>query len=213
LQVKNDPTAREAARRFFALPPSFAMHDVVRSRRRAIVWLFSALAVVAWSGCDSDASDERERPAVRSFEVTFDVDDADFSEEASIASTAYDAPEITPRVMQNGLVMAYARVDNGFGERIWRALPYSYGVEFSPDTTGREPAVDYTVTLGFGYEIERVEVFYELSAYDDFVWDRLAERGPRRIRVVVFSEEAALRNQSLDVSDYEAVRRRFDLEG
>ena len=40
----------------------------------------------------------------------------------------------------------------------WTAMPYTFGVE-SPDL----PAVDYTISMGFGYELGFLEVFYEAS--------------------------------------------------
>jgi hypothetical protein len=172
-----------------------------------------ALGAVALVGCDNDDYERRPPPRdqvdVRDFEVEFDVDEADF--EGAIASAAFEAPELTPEVVDNGLVMAYVRVTNVFGDDTWRALPYTYGVEFEDPDTDEEPPVDYTVTLGFAYEVDFFEVFYELSAYDDFVWDQLAERGPRRIRVVAFTEAAARSNAALDFDDYEAVQERFDL--
>lgn len=198
--------ARDGPFAAFPLPP-FAMHASLHARHFAGFALL-ALAVL-FAGCDTDDYDEP-RDTVRSFVVDFDLADADF--EGRFASIAYEAPEITPDVARRGLVAAYVRRENAFGEITWTALPYTYGVEFTEDPDSpEEAAVDYTATLGYAYETDLLEVFYELSAYDDFVWDRLEEEGRREIKVVVLSQEAARRSQGLDFGDYEAVQQRFGL--
>ena len=191
----------------FSLPASpVAMFAPIRVRSASFLLL--AALTVALTGCDSDdyREEPRDRTAVQQFTVDFVLGEASF--EGPFASTSYDAPEITPEVVDDGLVMAYVREAD-----TWTALPYTYGVEFPEDqNTGDEAAVDYTVTLGFSYEVGFFEVFYELSDYDDYVWDQLEELGPRLVKVVVFSEETVQRNQSLDFKDYGAVQQHFHLD-
>ena len=169
-------------------------------RVRSASFLLLAALTVALTSCDSDdyREEPRDRPVVQSFFVNFDLDDANF--EGPFASISEDAPEITPDVVENGLVMAYFREAD-----TWTALPYTYGVE-SPD----RPAVDYTVTLGYAFEANFFEVFYELSVDDEQVWSEIPAQ--RRIKVVVFSGEAVRRNQSLDFKDYGAVQQHFQLD-
>lgn len=81
----------------------------------------------------------------------FSMDDAVFN--GSVASVQYDVPDLTPSVVDDGAVLMFFR-DQG----TWTAMPYTYGVE-SPDL----PAVDYTISLGFGYEVDFLEVFLEAS--------------------------------------------------
>ena len=132
-------------------------------------------------------------PAVESFIVDFFVDDAAVN--GTVVSQTYDAPEITPGVVQEGMVMAYFREQG-----TWTALPYTYGEE-SPTVD----AVDYTVTLGYAFETGFVEVFYEVSnevAFQDLV--------DREIKVVILYGDPA--RFSVDWSDYNEVARTFDLE-
>lgn len=182
--------------------------------RSASLLVVLALALAMLPGCDGD-NVQREPPPppedgaeVRTFEVDFDVAEADRA--GAVRSIAYEAPELTREVVERGVVMAYLRTQNAFDETVWRALPYSYGVEFE-DTDSTEAAVDYTVTLGYAFDVDLFEVSYELSANDSFVWRQLEERSPHRIRVVAFTEGAVGRAQSLDLTNYEAVERRFDL--
>jgi hypothetical protein len=54
-------------------------------------------------------------------------------------------------VVEEGPVTAYVHEAG-----TWTALPYTYGVE-APE----QPIVDYAVSLGYGFEIGFVELFYE----------------------------------------------------
>lgn len=134
-------------------------------------------------------------PAVYSFTVDFLMNEAQFS--GPIASVQYDAPEITPQVVDQGAVMAYFREQG-----TWTALPYTYGEE-SPDL----PAVDHTVTLGFAFEVDFLEVFYEASRPG--VLDVLPDQ---RIKVVIIESFAGARALGLDFSDYTAVKEHFGLD-
>lgn len=162
--------------------------------------LFLLLVAVLATGCDDDdpVGPEPPRDNVISFEVDFDPASGDAILDQTVATIDYDAPEITPAVVEGGFVTAYM-----FEQDTWTALPFTYGVE-SPDV----PAVDYTVTLGYAYNAGLLQVFYETSLADE---ELLASLPSRRIRVVVF-RDAALRSSSVDLSDYEAVREHFGLE-
>lgn len=155
---------------------------------------FVALATLA--ACDDDVVgvDDRHNDSVRSYTFSFSPDDAEIN--GAVASVQYDVPAITPRVVDEGAVLMYFR-DQG----TWTAMPYTFGVE-SPEL----PAVDYTVSLGFGFDDRFLEVFYEASttAVD------LRTLPDRSVRVVVidnlYGDKAGL-----DWTDYEAVRAHYGL--
>jgi len=132
-------------------------------------------------------------PAVSSFVVDFDVSEAAVN--GLFVSSAFDAPELSPSVVETGMVTAYVREQG-----TWTALPYTYGVE-SPDL----PAVDYTVTLGYAYEVDFVEVFYEVST--PAAIDALSDQ---TIKVVVLDGRASS-YANVNWSDYSAVAERFGL--
>jgi len=132
-------------------------------------------------------------PAISAFTVDFFVDEAAIN--GTVASTTYDAPEVTPSVVQSGMVAAYVREQG-----TWTALPYTYGVE-SPDL----PAVDYTVTLGYAFEVGFVELFFEVST--PVVFDLLSNR---TVKFVVLSGSPAALS-SINWNDYSAVASRFGL--
>jgi hypothetical protein len=146
---------------------------------------------VAGAGCDTTVQRAPES-SVRSFEVDFRM--ADAVQNGPVASVQFDAPEITPAVARRGAVMAYMREQG-----TWTALPYTYGVE-SPDL----PAVDYTVTMGYAYDTDLFEAFYEVS--DPQFLEGLPDR---RIKVVVLEDRAS--TYDIDPRNYEAMAQRFGL--
>lgn len=168
---------------------------------RLVTRVFAIWIALLFTGCDQGPvgppgpPGPPGDPAVYSFEVDFLLSDAQFN--GPIASVQYDAPEITPRVVRNGAVMAYFREQD-----TWTALPYTYGVE-STDL----PAVDNTVTLGFAFETDFLEVFYEASRTDllDDLPDQL-------IKVVVIESLASTRAAGVELSDYAAVKSHFGLD-
>lgn len=134
---------------------------------------------------------------VETFEVSFDVDDAAESEDGLVLFQNYDFPEITDSVDDNGFVQAYYLADND----TWTAMPYTFGDE-SPDVD----AVDYTLTLGYAWNVGLVQVFYEASA--PFALDFARDR---TVKIVVADARAAT-TAGVNWSDYSSVQQRFDLE-
>jgi hypothetical protein len=112
-----------------------------------------------------------------------------------VISQAYDAPEVTRGVVEQGMVTAYYREQG-----TWTAMPYTYGVE-SPDLA----AVDYTVTFAYAYEEGFVELFYEVS--NEAAFPSLVDREVKF--VVLYGSPATF---SVDWSDYSEVAQRFNLE-
>jgi hypothetical protein len=133
-------------------------------------------------------------PAVRSFVVEFDASAAAVN--GLFVSATYDAPEISPRVVESGMVTAYVREQG-----TWTAMPYTYGVE-SPDL----PAVDFTVTLGYAYEVDFVEVFFEVSTPA-----AIETLGDRTVKFVVLDGSPAS-YATVNWADYASVAARFGLE-
>lgn len=165
--------------------------------RLLFLYRLPVLAFLFLLGCDSSDPAERlpREAGVLAFEVDFRMDEAAFA--GSFASAAFEAPEISPGVVEDGAVLAYYLE----GET-WTALPYTYGLE-SPDVA----AVDYTVTLGYAYRVNLFEVFYEISLEDEGI---LRDLPGQLVKVVVLRGEA-VRNATVNMRDYEAVRQHYGL--
>lgn len=134
---------------------------------------------------------------VETFEVTFDVDDATEGEAGLVLFQNYEFPEITESVNNNGFVQAYYLADND----TWTAMPYTFGDE-SPDIN----AVDYTLTLGYAWNVGLVQLFYEASA--PFALDFARSR---TVKIVIADGRAAA-TAGVNWSDYSSVKQHFDLE-
>ncbi|PEN05675.1 hypothetical protein CRI93_12250 [Longimonas halophila] len=134
---------------------------------------------------------------VETFEVEFDVDAATEGEAGLVLFQNYDFPEITESVNNNGFVQAYYLADND----TWTAMPYTFGDE-SPDIN----AVDYTLTLGYAWNVGLVQLFYEASA--PFALDFARTR---TVKIVVADGRAAT-TAGVEWSDYSSVKQHFDLE-
>ena len=126
----------------------------------------------------------------------FSMDDATIN--GPVASVPYDVPELGSEVVDDGAVLAYF-----FEQGTWTAMPYTFGEE-----SAEVPAVDYTVTLGYAYDIQFLEIFYEASSE---VAVDLANQPDREIKVV-FIQGFPLSKVAVDVSDYEAVATYFGLD-
>lgn len=161
--------------------------------------LFGALAILATlSGCIIEESVGPQGPPgnanVFTLNIAFDMDQASFN--GSVASVQYDVPDLTVSVVDEGAILMFFR-DQG----TWTAMPYTFGVE-SPDL----PAVDYTISLGFGYEVGFLEVFYEAST--DAV--DLAELPDRDLKLVVI-DGFAYGKRHIDHTNWEAVKSAYGL--
>jgi len=121
----------------------------------------------------------------------------------AVASAAFDMPEITPSVTDNGVVIVYF-----FDQGTWTALPFTIGLE-SPE----EPVVDYTVTLGYAFDDALLEVFLEASTDDDIVWEEIDAffGGGVDMRAVILDGVVAGQT-TVDLTDYDAVVNHFNLD-
>lgn len=158
----------------------------------SILFLF-CIAPLA-SGCIIDA-DSDSGTELRTAEFIFSVEEATFNDD--VASAQYSIPDITPVVVDQGAVLGFFREQG-----TWTAMPYTFGVE-SPDL----PAVDYTITMGYGYDDGIVEVFYEASTVEA----PIDLQPDRRIKIVILDDLAFSRQANIDLTDYESLKKHFNL--
>lgn len=151
---------------------------------------------LALTGCTIESN--RRGADVLSVNLRFSFNDASYV--GAVASASYSMPEISRSVVEHGAVLLYFREQG-----TWTALPYSFGVE-SPDLA----AVDYTVSLGFGYEHRTIEFFAELSTSE--VWDEVLDRLPSGydLKAVIINDRSFNKNGP-DPRNYEAVRDYYGL--
>jgi hypothetical protein len=167
-------------------------------QRFRIATLLAALALVlTLVACDTAGYDDHVHESdalIISFNTDFRMADAALN--GSVASVTYDVPDLTPRIVDGGVVLAY------FWEQgTWTAMPYTYGVD-SQDLA----AVDYTVSLGYAFATRTLEVFYEAST--DQI--DLAQLPDRRIKVVLLDAAVAL-GKNLDYTDWNQVQEAYGL--
>lgn len=163
--------------------------------------LLYVLLALGASGCIIEESVGPEGPMgppgiANVFSLGFDFYLQDAVVNGAVASVQYQVPDLTASVVGDGAVLMFFR-DQG----TWTAMPYTFGVE-SQDL----PAVDYTVSLGFGYEVGFLEVFYEAStdAID------LRQLPDREMKLVVI-DGWYYGKRSVDLTDWEAVKAAFGL--
>ena len=163
------------------------------SKKHQVLSAALAFCMLLLSGCIIEADDERTE--IYPVEVLFSMNDAAIN--GDVASVQFTVGSITPSVVDNGAVLAYFREQG-----TWTAMPFTFAVE-SPDL----PAVDYTITMGYGYDDGLFEVFYEASTPEAPIIDQ----PDRRIKVVILEDLGYLREANIDVNDYESVKRHLNL--
>jgi hypothetical protein len=179
-------------------------------------------AVMLAAGCDEGPVGPQGPPgppgpsetAVYTENFRFDLSDAERSEDGFTTAVPYEL-DLPPSIADDGAVFLYYRA---YGT--WTAAPTTVGVEAPNDP----PRVDYTVTLGYGYDVDFLEVYLEASSADQAVWDAIAETQGLfteagigdpdgvRMKAVLLEDLAAAAKRSVDFSDYEEVARVYDLE-
>lgn len=167
----------------------------MKKLRTAALTLVVLLGVSA-CGDDDPVGPEPGTARVQAFSFDFTMDDAVIN--GPVASSQFDVPAITANVADNGAVLAYFREQG-----TWTAMPYTFGEE-SADLA----AVDYTLTLGYGYDVQFLEVFYEASSGEAV---DLAAQPDRVIKVVVI-EGFPMSKVGIDLTDYRAVADYFGLD-
>ena len=170
-----------------------------------ITRLLPLVLALAWTGCTVNEAVGPEGPRgpqgppgnANVFTLNFDFFMDDAAINGTVASVQYDVPDLTESVVDEGAVLLFFR-DQG----TWTAMPYTFGVE-SPDL----PAVDYTVSFGFGYEVGFLEVFYE-SSIDPIDVLNLPDREMKAVVIDGFPYG----KRSIDLADWEAVKAYYGLE-
>ncbi len=151
-------------------------------------------------GCRDTVVAPRSDIEMRTVNVVFSVDRASLN--GPVASQQYSIPDITRRVVRTGAVLAYYREQD-----TWTALPYTVGRE-SADVN----AVDYTFTIGYGYDTGFFEVFIEASTSDPAVWQQIANSLPRSYEVRLVILENGLQS-GLDATNYNAIMSHYEQLG
>ena len=118
-----------------------------------------------------------------------------------VASEQFDVPDITPSVVDNGAVLLFFREQG-----TWTATPFTYGIESDDPNLN---AVDYTVTLSYGYDDGFLEPFYEGSIDIDLI---PADVLPDREMKAVIIDGFLVGKSDLDLSDWDTVKSVFGLE-
>ena len=147
------------------------------------------------AGCIFEA-DNDDGADVRALEFVFSINDAVIN--GDVASVQFNAPAVTPIVVDQGAILAYFREQS-----TWTAMPFTFADE-SPDL----PAVDYTITMGYAYDDGLIEVFYEASTPEA----PIDLQPDRRIKVVIIDDLSFSRAANIDLNDYEAVKTQFGLD-
>ena len=127
---------------------------------------------------------------VFSTNLLFSMSDATIN--GAVASVQYEVPGITPSVVDEGAVLLFFREQG-----TWTAMPYTFGIE-SPTLE----AVDYTVTLGYGFDDGFLEIFYEASTDQA----PLENQPDREIKTVIIDGFPLGKANTPDLTDYNAVK-------
>ena len=164
-------------------------------KTRLPIFLILSFCTFLLTGCIVEADDD---PEINfgSAEFVFSMADAVINED--VASAQFNVPAINRAVVENGAVLAYFREQG-----TWTAMPFTFGVE-SPDIA----AVDFTITMGFGFDEGFLEVFYEASSFAA----NLEEQPDRIIKVVILDDLSIPAVANLDLNDYESVRQTLQID-
>ena len=164
-----------------------------------------ALVALAFTMASCDGSDDDIETDIFTTTATFSLNADDVAFTDFVASIRYGIPQITANVVENGAVLVFIEDLEG----TWTALPYSYGIEAVD-----QPVVDYTVSIGYAYDRQILDVFVEASSSDEVVWNEILSdqllAATRLIRIVIFNTYIQGKN-SVDLTDYEALRRHYNL--
>lgn len=165
----------------------------MKNRLPSLILLF--VSTLFLTGCIVEADDDPEID-FGTVEFVFTMSDAVIN--SDVASAQFNVPAINRAVVNNGAVLAYFREQG-----TWTAMPFTFGVE-SPDL----PAVDYTITMGFGFDEGFLEVFYEASSEAA----NLEDQPDRFIKVVILDDLSIPAVANLDLSDYNQVKQTLQLD-
>lgn len=180
------------------MSPQTIQQIVMRTYRLFLVAVAGAIALAA---CEGPAGPPGPPGNANVISFTFTLNPEDLRYNGPVASVGYDIPEITPDVVAGGAVLLYF-----YEQGTWTALPYVFAYE-SPEL----PAVDFTVTLGYAFEVGFLEVFYEASTSAVNLRELALVQTPRQLKVVIIDGFAAAK-APIDWRNYSAVKAYFGLE-
>ena len=167
----------------------------LRIKKHQILTLTLLSTMFFLSGCIFESNEDH---VTEVFPVEFVFSMVDAAINGDVASVQFQVGSVTPNVVDNGAILAYFREQG-----TWTAMPYTFGVE-SPDL----PAVDYTITLGYGYDDGLIEVFYEASTPEA----PLLEQPDRLIKAVIIEDLGVISQANVDLNDYESVKAFLNLQ-
>ncbi|MDQ7039467.1 MAG: hypothetical protein Q9M35_00820 [Rhodothermus sp.] len=170
-------------------------------RIRSVAGLAMLSLVMLTSACEGPAGPPGPPGNANVISFSFILNPEALQYNGPVASVGYDMPEITPSVVEGGAVLLYF-----YEQGTWTALPYTFVYE-SPDL----PAVDFTVVLGYAFEVGFLEVFYEASTDAIDLRELVLVQTPRQLKVVIIDGMAAAK-APVNLQDYEAVRAYFGLK-
>jgi hypothetical protein len=153
----------------------------IHPRRSAGLVLAALLIALPFmSGCDTTTPDPIFADGgVRSQTFTPRANQFTINTPGDIATFERSTNLLTPRVVDEGVVLLYARgdliLDGGEGE--WTALPYTQGIEAIGDDG--VPYVDFTITYAYSFGVERLYldvISSALGLVDGYVPDNIPFR-------------------------------------
>lgn len=103
--------------------------------------------------------------------------------------------EITQEIVDNGIVMVYIK----FSSSDWIALPFS----FSDDNYS-------SLSINYSFSVGQVDI--SVLGFDDVNDHNASEFNGTTARVVVMSQEGRMSHPNVDLTDYEEVKRVYNLK-
>lgn len=167
--------------------------------QRVFFWLLAILGISPLA-CEGPAGPPGPPGNANVVSFTFTLLPERLRYNGPVASVGYEVPEISASVVEGGAVLVYF-----YEQGTWTALPYTFAYESS-----ELPAVDFTVTLGYAFEVGFLEIFYEASTEAVDLRRLGLVQTPRRLKVVII-DGFPLAKMPVDVRNYEAVRAYFGL--
>jgi len=141
---------------------------------------------------------------VRNFSI--DGGDLDVSDDGTIGSYHREVSELNSDVVDAGAVLLYADGELLFGSGgsgTWTALPVTVGVDEDGDEF-----IDYSITYSFSYDIQ--DLYIDLIGSSPLDFGSLA-RTDFHLLLIPGNLYVGNARAGIDYTDYEAVRRAYDL--
>ena len=208
------------------------MTSTLRARHATLYALGLLALVLIFAGCDSDSLDDRrddgfdDDPPIVNNDIrviNFSLNDRDsrddFIFDRDLSDDGLEVQyeggfnALTVEAVDEGIVLLYASDvfdENGLERSGWTALPLTQGIDLDDDFF-----IDYTLTTTYTYDVNRL--FVNLIASNDFSEEEFAitEAVLQNIEGILFKlvilPGGGFTRSSIDYSDYEAVKRAYNL--